>query len=124
MSAASTTFGTTWIVRPLEVLTVSAFSVTLLAEVIPVDERPSDLFDDVTTERDGSNPEVLGLDGFAAAKRDGSWADTGFSPIAGPLDSERIPVKDKALATALSKEARASVKFSPARSKSAAHARR
>jgi hypothetical protein len=61
--------------------------------------------DHVTTERDGSDPEVLGKDGFWAAKRDGVWGKFS-SPIQAPWESTRVRVEDPALATALSTEAR------------------
>jgi hypothetical protein len=66
--------------------------------------------DHVTTERDGTDPEVLGRDGFWAAKRNGVWSNKVSSPIQAPWASDRVVVTDPVLATALSNEARSAIK--------------
>ena len=65
-------------------------------------ERLPDL---VFFEYDGSDPEVLGADGFWASWRRAGWSDE--RPLAVPgIDPDRILVTDQALASKRSNEAR------------------
>jgi hypothetical protein len=65
--------------------------------------------DEVSILRDATNLEVLGADGFWAAKRGDVWSDK-FTSWIEPPEGDRVLITDLATATAISIEARTAMK--------------
>ncbi len=76
---------------------------------LPLELRPNRLSDLVCAERDGTEPMVLGHDGFYAKFVGGHWSDTASHDIGWGWDN-RMSISDP-LAAAFSREARAAVPF-------------